>query len=97
MTQEIKVTISGPSNSGKTALLSLINLVLSSVADPKSEKGLNVTIDPNSQTLREGGLLDDEEMEPRLMALIEKGTKIVITDESDRRLIVPGEQKILIQ
>lgn len=96
MTQEIKVTVSGPSNSGKTALLSLINLVLSSVADPKTEAGLLVAIDSKSQTLLEGGLLDDDEMEPRLIAMIEKGVKITLTDESDSRLIVPGEQKILL-
>lgn len=97
MTQEIKVTISGPSNSGKTALLSLINLVLNSVAHPKTEAGLLVTIDPNSQTLREGGLLDDDEMEPRLVAMIEKGVKITLTDESDARLILPGDLPIIVQ
>lgn len=97
MSKEIKITISGPNNSGKTALLSLINLVLSSITDPKTEAGLSVTIDPNSQSLREGGLLDDDEMEPRLIAMIASGVKIVLTDESDTRLIVPGEQKIILQ
>lgn len=95
MTQEIKVTISGPSSSGKTAVLSLINLVLSSVHDPKTNSDLKVVIDPNAQSLREGGLCDDAEMEPRLMAMIEKGVKIVLTDESS--ILIPGSNKIILQ
>lgn len=72
--QKLLITIEGPSNSGKSAILQLISTHLSYC-------GLNATISMDSQTLREGSFREVEELHEVIESLVNNNVKIVITDK----------------
>jgi uridine kinase len=75
---EILITITGPANSGKSALVQLIQDYLA------LEQDLNITLDKESMTAKEGSLRSYPDLCDAIDSIRDK-VKIVITDKQTPR------------
>ncbi len=87
-TKDIKITVTGGNCSGKSSILSMLAVVFSCLQSTKGTP-INFIIDPNSQTLKEGGLLTEDQLNISLEKLIEEGKiRLVLKDESESRIVL---------
>ena len=88
MKQDIKITITGPNHSGKSAILSLLATVFQCMQSVEG-KPLSFSIDPTAQTLLEGGLILENDLNTILNDLInQEKVHIILKDESESRIII---------
>lgn len=74
--KELRITVSGSANVGKTAVIESLAHILSSL-------GLVVVFDPESLNMREQNnqMLDPQEAQDRLAAIVSKGNLLVVLKE----------------
>lgn len=77
MNKELEIVVIGSSNSGKSTIVQLIQDYLSLTDDID----LNIVLDKNSQTYKEGPFFPHPELMERVKSLRESGLKITIRDE----------------
>lgn len=88
MKQDVKITITGGSHSGKSAILSLLATVFQCMQSVEG-KPLSFSIDPQAQTLLEGGLILEDELNITLNDLINnEKIHLILKDESESRIII---------
>jgi predicted ATPase len=77
MKQEITITVSGGNQVGKSSILSMLAVVFSCMQS-STGKPLEFTIDPKSQTMQEGGLITEDQLNANLEAMI-NGDQLTLT------------------
>ncbi|MNC10652.1 hypothetical protein D3C76_102560 [compost metagenome] len=88
MKQDITITVSGGDQSGKSSILSMLAVVFSCVESPNG-KPLEFIIDPKSQTMQEGGLITEEQLNANLAAMIDgEKVRLILKDETPKGVIL---------
>lgn len=86
----IKIDVIGDNQADVSAIVNMLAVVLSCVQSPSDGKELAFEIDRKIQTVKDG-LLDDDELSNRLEAMVQAGTKVVLTES-----VTAGAQSGLI-